>query len=75
MDDGSLVEIHQNSVFNNPVIVKRLCLDGVLSGESHVVDQDAHEGGNHLSSHPRAVPHTLWRDFIFKSSLVQTKRI
>lgn len=58
LGDGSLVEIHQNSVFNDPVIVNRLCLDGALGTEGHVVDQDTHEGSHHLSRHPWAVPRT-----------------
>lgn len=59
LDDGLFVEIHQNTVFKDPVIVNRLCLDGALSTEGHVVDQDTHEGSHHLSRHPWAVPSTL----------------
>lgn len=62
MDDGSLFEIHQISVFNDPVIVNRLCLDGALCSEGQVVDQDPHEGSHHLSRNPWAVPRTLGRD-------------
>lgn len=75
LGDGSLVELQQNTVFNDPVVKKwpwiRLGLDGVLRTEGHVVDQDANEGSHNLSRHPWAVPRTLKWEF---NTRLQRKR-
>lgn len=64
-EDGSQIGCHQDSVFNDPVVTQwlwiRLCLDGALGTEGHVVDQNTDEGRHHFGGHPWAAPCTLWR--------------